>query len=394
MSRPEPADILKTAIPDAVDETEARQAETLIEDKPVPDNDADKQKGVPAETGRYSRRNRRRHPIILLLAFAVFLGTVNLSAQLSYFVEMGATYTDNAFQLSSFDLERNEDGHPDLEFVKSADDVILKTMLYGTYRTHYRWWQIRPLLQFNASQYILNPAKQRVDILAGLKVSRRLGELGIYYGYTPEYYVREYIDHNGTDRFEDYSYEKNLYRADLRLRPLPKSTASLEYRLDQYYYNQYFTEYDGDITTWKLGWEQSFPIFYLNASYAYKVYETDRSQDLDTPEDASYESNVYAAGILLKKMDLDPRYPRIQWRPELNLTFETRYYQGGDNWHAGRTDNLNTTAATLHLYLGDRWNFKLDYTQLFRNVDAPYASVMKYKEFNESRLGVSARYNF
>lgn len=394
MSSSNPIELLKDSYPDQVEEIDARQAEVTIPEGSSAETDKDKLKADSVRAGKLIRRNRSRQPIILMLVCAVLMFSVELRAQLSAFVEMGATYTDNAFQLSTYDLERNEDGHPDLEFVKSADDVIIKTMLYGTYRTHYRWWQIRPLLQFSASQNVLNPAKQRVDVLAGLKVSRRLGELGIYYGYTPDYYIREYVDSDGTDEFEAYSYAKNLYRADLKLKPWQKSTASLEYRLDQYYYNQYFTEYDGGITTWKLGWEQSFPIFYLNASYAYKVYETELSNAQDTPEDASYESNVYAAGILIKKMDLDSRYPQVQWRPELNLTFETRYYQGGDNWHAARTDNLNTTAATLHLYLGDRWNFMLDYTHLFRNVDAPYTSVMKYKEFNESRLGVSARYNF
>ncbi len=336
---------------------------------------------------------KSRWLLIAVSMLALMLSAGALKGQFSGFVDMGAAYTDNAFQLSEFDLDRNEAGHPDLEFVDSADDVILSTILYGTYRTHYRWWEIRPLLQFNGSQYLLNPDKQRVDFLAGLKVSRRLGEAGIYYGYTPEYYIRNYLDKDGSGDSERYSYEKNLYRADLKLKPFQKSTASLEYRFEQYYYNKFFTEYDGDITTWTLGWEQSFPGFYLNGSYGYRVYDADEA-DFDTPEDASYESNIYNAGILIKKMDLDSRYPDIQWRPELALRFENRYYQGSDDWHAARTDNLNSTTATLHFYFGDDWNINLDYSYFFRNVDAATSSVSKYKEYGENRFGFDVRYYF
>ncbi len=318
--------------------------------------------------------------------------SAELTAQFSGFFELGAAYTDNAFQLSSHDLQRNEDGHPDLEFVESADDAIMHSLLYGTYHTQWRWWQIRPLGQISTQQYLLNPSKQRFDFLAGLRVSRRLGELGLFYGYTPEVYVRDYADGGGTEQPEGFSYEKNLWRADLKAYPFRRSTATLQYKLEDFFYNQYFTEYDGDIQTWTFGWQQNFPAFYLDGAYAYKVYETDEPLQNGAPEDASYEANVFTAGLLIKKMELDARYPDVQWRPELDLRFETRYYQGGDDWHAGRTDNLNTTTAAFHFFFGDRWNIKLDYSHLFRNVEALTSSVSRYKEFSENRYGLSVRY--
>jgi len=337
------------------------------------------------------RRGRTFHPIIMILTLIFLCLTSTLLGEFYGSVDLGVRYTDNAFQLSEYDLNRYE---YDLEFVHQSDDVVLNTLLFAAYQTHWRWWKIQPFAQSNMSQNLLNPAKQRFDIMGGIKVIRKLGEAGVYYGYYPDIYIRDYNDSDGTNEMEKFSYDKNLYRADLKVRPLKNSTVSLDYRLEKLYYNEYFTEFDGDIDTWTLGWQQSFPTFYIDASYGFKQYQTDKQNTLDNPEDASYESNIYAFGILLKKMPLDDRYPYVQWRPELDLRFEERYFQGSDSWHAGRKDNINTTTGALHFYLGETWNLKLDYSHIFRNVEAAYSSVRKYKEYSENRFGITARYKF
>jgi hypothetical protein len=249
-------------------------------------------------------------------------------------------------------------------------------------------------LQINAYQHILNTDKQRFEALAGIKVSRKYGELGLSYGYYPENYIRYYKDTDGSGEQEKYSYEKNLYRAELKVKPLSKTTLSLDYRFEDYFYNKYFTEFDGDITTWTVGLQQSFPTFYLDASYGFREYQTEKGKEFDNPEDASYESDIYSFGIMIKKMPIDSRYPNIYWRPNLDLRFEERYYQGSDNWHSARTDNINRTDTSLMFYFGEQWNINLDYSHIFRNVDAPYSSVRKYKEYSENRFGVSVKYLF
>jgi len=164
--------------------------------------------------------------------------------------------------------------------------------------------------------------------------------------------------------------------------------------LEEHLYNKYFTEYDGDIVTWTLDLQHSFPTFYLNAAYGFKVYEIEKDFRYDNAEDASYESNIFSFGLLMKKMPLDSKYAHISWRPELDLSFEERFFQGSGTWHAGRTDDINTTTGTLHFYFGQDWNINLDYSHIFRNVDAINSSVRKYKEYSENRFGVSAQYRF
>ncbi len=339
------------------------------------------------------RKSKPFQPIILTIAFAMLLFTPGLFGQFYGNVDMGMTYTDNAFQLSDYDLQRNEEGHPDLDFVDSADDVTVRMRFNGAYDARWRWWLIQPQVQVSGARNAINSEKQRLDLTAGVKLNRRIGSLGLYYGYTPNVYVRNYKDSDGTGESEQFTYARNQYRADLRLKPFKPSTLQLEYRLEEYFYNKYFTEFDGDITTWTLGWRQSLPTFYVEGSYGYKVYDTDRV-DIDNPEDASYESNIYSAGILIKKMPLDSKYPHVMWRPELTLRFEERFFQGGDSWHRNRTDKINTTSAYLRFYLGETWNINLDYSHIFRNVDAPNSSLIRYKEYSENRFGVNVRYYF
>ncbi len=346
-------------------------------------------------TGRTAyRKSKPFQPIIMITAFFIMWLAIPLTAQMSTSVELGSTYTDNAFQLSEYDINRFETDNPELKFIKASDDVIINAKIFGAYDMQWHWWQIQPSLQVNGARNILNPDKQKIDVTTGLKISRKLGEFGIFYGYYPNVYLRDYIDTGGTNQLQAFEYAKNQYKANLKLKPFKKSTASLEFKREDYFYNKYFTEFDGAVDTWSLGWQQSLPTFYLDAEYAYRVYETDSGSIINNSEDASYESNVYSFGLLMKKMPVDSQYPELLWRPELKLGYEQRYFQGSDSWHAGRTDIINNTDASLQFYFGENWNFNLDYSHIFRNVDAVSSSVRKYKEYSENRYGISARYQF
>jgi hypothetical protein len=358
------------------------------------DQDALTANKAPVQKKTSTRKSKPFQPIIMCLALLMLFSMTALPAQLTTSVEIGAAYTDNVFQLSSYDLQRFEAGNPELAFVEASDDVILNARLNGAYEMQYRWWRIEPSLTINSAYYFLNSEKQKSDITAGLKLSRRLGELNLAYGYYPSVYLRDYIDTGGTGLLEEFEYAKNQYKADLKVKPFSKSVASLEYKREELFYNKFFTEFDGNIDTWSLGWQQSLPTFYLDAAYSFKAYDTTSNKVLTTSEDASYESNIYDFGILMKKMPLDSKYPTVFWRPGLKLGYEQRYFQGTDSWHAGRTDILNNTDATLQFYFGSNWNINLDYSHVFRNVDAINKSVSRYKEYSENRYGISARYQF
>lgn len=340
------------------------------------------------------RKSKPFQPIIMIITMLTLLFVLPLSAQLSTSVTIGAEYTDNAFQLSEYDIQRYEEANQDMKFMEASDDVILKSRLSLGYEKQLGWWTLVPVFQGNIARNILNSDKQKLDMTTGFRLSRRLGELGVYYGYYPNVYLRDYVDSDGTDRLEPFEYAKNQYKADIKIKPFKKTTALLEFKREDFFYNKYFTEFDGTTDSWKLGFNQSFSTFYFDAAYTYKVFDTDSEAAISNSEDSSYESNVYTIGVLIKKMPVDTQYPEVMWRPELSLGFEQRYFQGSDSWHAGRTDNINNTDATLQFYFGENWNINLDYSHIFRNVDAMNSSVRKYKEYTENKYGLSVRYQF
>ena len=75
------------------------------------------------------RRKTSIRPIIMLLSLCLFLGFIDIDAQITASVKIGATYSDNVFHLSEYDINRFDDHHPNLDFVDTMDDLTLSTRI-------------------------------------------------------------------------------------------------------------------------------------------------------------------------------------------------------------------------------------------------------------------------
>ncbi|HNQ43779.1 MAG TPA: hypothetical protein PKI59_05090, partial [Candidatus Cloacimonadota bacterium] len=189
-------------------------------------------------------RKRNFRPIILCLTLVV-LSFQGLSAQVQGAVSLGFQYSDNLFQLSDYDFDRYEQNHTNLTYVDTADDLQLTTRIDIEYPMQYRWWKFTPSLTGILQQNVSNTDKYRQDTMLRLRVDRHYWNFTALYGYYPYIYYRHYIDTDGTGELEKYSYGRNLYRADLQLKPVANTTVLLGIRKEDYYYNQFFTEADG-----------------------------------------------------------------------------------------------------------------------------------------------------
>ncbi|MDZ4182695.1 MAG: hypothetical protein U1B83_07460, partial [Candidatus Cloacimonadaceae bacterium] len=233
------------------------------------------------------RAPRNFVPIIMSFLLMLLLGMTVLQAQVDAAVTLQGTYSDNVFQLSEYDFGRFDDEHPNLSYVDTSDDVTLSARFDLAYPMQYRWWKFIPSVSGTISQNVSNTDKNRRDILVRMKVQRHYWDFTALYGYYPYIYVRSYVDTDGTGELEKYHYERNLYRVDLNIRPLEKTTLRFHARTEDYFYNEYFTEFDGRADTFGAGIRQTFPIFSLEGMYYFRVFE---NKDLiDDPEDSSYE---------------------------------------------------------------------------------------------------------
>ncbi len=368
--------------------------DSSVNKNPASDKDKNPGNGDSDKPLSPHRTSKPFRPIIMSFVIMLIFGGTYLHAQIQGSVTIGTQFTDNVFALSDYDFTRFNQNHANLEFVNTTDDLSLMGRIDLNYPLRYRWWKIEPSITANLSNNVSNTDKYRRDFLGRVRIERYHWNATAMYGYYPYIYVRDYIDTDGTGKLEKYSYERNLYRVDANYRITRNTTLRAQARYENYYYNEFWTQFDGDAQTYGVGVRHSFPVFTINAMYYFRSFENDWDPSSGY-NDSTYESDRYAVDISLKPMPLDDLkklYPT--WRPTLSLSYEDRFYQGEDSWYGGRIDRMYNTRAGIHLFLSDEWNISLDYSHTFRSVDSPNASVLRLKEYAENRLAASVKYNF
>lgn len=369
----------------------ANPADSLsVSDDKSPKDNSSGTSNSPGSGQKPIRRKGSIRPIILSLLLFICLGKANLQAQLTGNVSLGASYSDNVFQLSDSDLLRFDQDSPSLGFAKTSDDLSLSTRLELGYPLRYRWWKLTPELVAVYSQNLSNTDKYRTDAAFRLRIDRYYWNALLQYAHNPHIYYRDFTDSDGSEALENYSYSRNTYRLDAALKPLKKTTLKASIRLEDYYYNEFFTEADGSAVTGGMAINHRFPAFTLEAGYDFRDFSNDNKVDED---DSSYQSNIYKGRLTLPRMPLNDNGKTL-WQPALGLNYEQRYYQGGGSWYGGRADYTYTLAAGFDLFFSPRWNLSLDYTHIFRNVESNNESLIRLKEYSENRIGTTLKYKF
>lgn len=328
----------------------------------------------------------------ILLTLFIFLGLAGsvLNAQMSGSVALSASYSDNAFQLSEYDLSRYQDNHELLSFVKTTDDMTLGTRIELAYPLQYRWWKITPSVIGNINQNVSNTEKYRRDATVKLRVDRYYWNLSAQYAYHPHIYFRDFNDSDGSDELQNYSYSRNLYRADLAVKPLRTTTLKANFRIEDFSYNQFFTEADGTAYQGGLGVSHRFSTFTIDTGYDYRTFD---NQNLIDNDDASYDANIYHGKITMPRMPVSEDGNTF-WQPSLGLNYQQRFYQGSGSWYGGRADYLYTMNAGFLWIFSPKINLSLDYSHISKSVESDNASVLRLKEYGENRFSAALNYKF
>ena len=328
----------------------------------------------------------------ILLSLVLFLGLAHSSAhaQLTGSVSVSTSYSDNVFTLSDYDLSRFDDDHSLLSFVKTTDDLTLGTKVELAYPLHYRWWKITPSVTGTISQNVSNTTKYRRDAAIKLRVDRYYWNLSAQFAHHPHIYFRDFTDTDGSYKLENYSYSRDIYRADLAIKPFKNTTLKANYRIEEFRYNEFFTEADGKATQTGLAVAYRFPALTLDAGYDYRTFD---NENLVNTKDGSYDANIYHGKLTLPKMPISDD-GKIMWQPSLALNYQQRYYQGDGSWYGGRADYLYTMKAGFQWYFSSQLNLSLDYSHIFRNVESNNEDVLRLKEYGENRFGAVINYKF
>ena len=312
-------------------------------------------------------------------------------------------YNDNIFSLSDYDMDRFEAGNPIFDFVETADDLIINPSMRARYPIFSGDFTFTPYINANYYQYLNNTDKSNYSILSGLFNRYKDFNLNLYYGYYGDLYARDYIDREGTDEYEKFEYEKNLYRIYSYFSLTRYDTPLLYFQIEDYFYNQFFTEYDGRATTYGIGWRRSFPSFYLRLFYYYREflpenvhYVLDEVAIDDRITDPEYESNIYDIQFRNKRSNLFGDY---DFRPYFGLRIENRYYKTMlpvqvAPFQSSREENRYRITLGCEFYLVKNLNIILDFKHYIRNTSSEYENLPRYKDYRQNVFSLDFEYTF
>ena len=310
-------------------------------------------------------------------------------------------YNDNVFALSDYDLDRFEEGNEIFSFMDTSDDLIINPSLQMRYPFFFGDLRMEPYLNANYYQYLNNTDKANYSILSGLFNSYKQFNLNLYYGYYGDLYVRDYRDNDGTTEYEKYEYEKNLYRIYSYFSLTRNDTPLLYLQIEDYFYNQYFTEYDGTAITYGLGWRRTFPTFSLRFFYYYRDFEPSNvSYDLDDVAisdritDPAYQSNIFDLQFRNLRINL---FAINDFRPYFGFRLENRYYQTKlpvevAPFQSTREENRYRFTLGCELYLVKNLNIILDYKHYLRDVQSEYENLSRYKNYRQNVFSIDFSY--
>ncbi|MBW6515366.1 MAG: hypothetical protein K0B81_01960 [Candidatus Cloacimonetes bacterium] len=314
-------------------------------------------------------------------------------------------YNDNIFSLSDYDRDRFDDGEQILSFIETADDLIINPSLRLRYPINFGELTVEPYINANYYQYLSNSDKSNFSILTALFNSYQGFNLNLYYGYYGDLYARDYRYRDPETSepidYEKFEYEKNLYRLYSYFSLTRYDTPLLYYQIEEYFYNEFFTEYDGVATTYGLGWRRSFPTFYLRFFYYYRQFEPSNvSYNIDEVvisdhiTDPAYESNIYDLQFRNKRINLINNY---DFRPYFGFRVENRYYQTElpvevAPFQSTREEKRYRINLGCDLYLVRNLNIILDYKHYLRDVHSENPNVAKYKDYRQNVFSIDFAY--
>lgn len=329
-----------------------------------------------------------------ILILGIIIASSALMAQLSVGFNNSFSYSDNIFHLSDKDSDRFENGYLDSNgiekfgYIKTKDDMIWNGRFSANYKNKLsRNFAFNINSRFNYKAYLKNDDKNRYSCSAALNLDifKKLN-WGLQYNFLPDNYSRQYIDKDGTQKYQKYTYDKDLFKSDVEFRFIRKAylLASLKYEI--YRYNKYFTEYDGNATTYGIGLRYVFSDLFLEGWYYFRDFDTEKDLTLDLSiSDQTHESDKYFIQLKMKKI----KCKSFDIRPAVAYSFEKILYDGDDSLHATRQDDTSTLSPYLKFYFSKNLNITLDYSLKYRNVSSDVKSVEDSKSYTENQFSIS-----
>ncbi|HOE90448.1 MAG TPA: hypothetical protein PKZ69_02685 [Candidatus Cloacimonadota bacterium] len=333
----------------------------------------------------------------VLLIGLVFGCTILLAQNLS--IDYQLSYTDNAFSLSKQDLDKF-DANQGFSYIETSDDIIQTINLRFSNSYRNKDYRITPAISLTNDVYLNNSDKNKLNLLAGFNSRVYKTFIDFRYGWYPNNYTQKYLDTDGTNKYEKFEYDKNLYKLTVKYPITKRLDVELYGKYEGYYHNKYFTEYDGDALTTGLGLFSKYQPGTLSVFYYFKQFDNNsdnayNQRIIDTERDCSYDSDAF---------EVEYTFPRlytnyVDYSPFLGFRIENSIYQSkhsleSDPIHASREDTVIKVNAGTTIYVFKNINFKLDAIQAFRRVSSNNENLKRLKNYDKLQICAGVNYLF
>ena len=341
---------------------------------------------------------------MMLMVFGILLSVFSIYAQVNIEFDQNFKYETNCFNISENEITDFEDGNTDFKFIETLDDFIYNPSLEIGYKFKFGKFSIKPAIKFSKDYYMNNSDKNDYSIYGSLNNDLTFMNVNLAYGSSLDNYAREYFDHDGSNQFEKYTYDKNMYKVYMYKRI--KNFVPVAYiKYEEFFYNEYFTEHDGNALTMSIGNKFIFKNSYLKLFYNYKIFETDNHNDFALDEflaedvyyrDGSYESNKYSIELETKKIRFSKRK---SIRPRISFDYEQSFYSTDapvslDPIHSTRQDDISDVKLGCNFYLFKYLDFDLEFRHKIRVTKSDWKGLDDIKNYTDDTIKFNIQYKF
>jgi hypothetical protein len=326
--------------------------------------------------------------------------------QLSLQATFGAMYDDNLLRYSDLNRSKFKDGtEANKSPIRSLDDLRTDYKLTAEWRAKLfqnRRTSLRAVGNF--AHHMMNPIKNMgwLSLSANQELSE-LSRLYLNYFLEPRFYIRDYNDiHTGLpERCEFTLYQT---RGDLYYRPLKAVEVAAWSRLKLYRYNEFFTEYDGDLLEiggvailrygdWRSTFEYGFGRF-DNTGFEASVSALPPGSLINDSEfgEGDYEEDSF---IIKVRRTID--HPRGDIAIEAAVDYASRAFVTRrdvflDPMHSERKDNILSYELSCSIDLTKRVGFELGGSHSYRHSTAAKPNISEVKDFSRSTFWTTLTY--
>ncbi len=342
--------------------------------------------------------------ILFIILVMVILTSAYASDKTSLTLSLSGQYNDNVRKLSTDDLDKHDVGDPDFAWAQASDDLITKFQMKFRHDIRFKKFRIGPAFSTSYKMYTNNTDMNAYAFSTGINAKVYDLVIKLNYAFAPDSYTRKYSDIDADKKIQEFAWDKNSYALSLYYNATKKCQFIAKAQMADYFYNEYFTEYDGQKISYTAGYQHSFNKFSLRAMYTFGVFEqTDiltisKATAAGYARDMSYETDVYALSIKSEKLG-NKKKMRISLALNLQLEkrlYTTNYNQLIDTIHSARIDKVSSIRFTPTAHFSKNIDISLVYSFDVRKTEAAKVNLSDIKDYtvNAVKLTIAKRFSF